>query len=199
MAIRAITTRVSVAADEKAVSVAEVKKQLEIAEADKAHDAYICDLIAVATQCVEGDARIALVNQTLVQYQDSFPTSDDYLALRRGPSRAISSIQYTDSSGSLAVMASSDYLLDPEPGSGVVFLAYNASWPNHRGDRNGILITYTAGDAAVAIPAIGKQAVLLQVANLFENREPILVGTSSSELAQSYQSLVDRLKPGDYP
>lgn len=196
--MRSNTVTVSTAPASLPVFVSDAKKHLEIAESDKYHDNHICNLIEAAVECVENDSRISLVTQTLTQQLDAFP-STDYIELRRGPATSITSIQYVDTGGSTQTFSSSKYTLDANRLNGVIFLVYNESWPGTRGDRNAVTITYVAGKAAVSVPMIAKQAVLLQVGNMFENREPILVGSISKELEMSYKSLIQRLQTGDYP
>lgn len=196
--LRDNTISVTTAAQSLPVSVADAKKHLEIAESDKSHDTHICSLIEAAAECVENDARVALVTQTLTQQMDAFPDSD-YIELRRGSASSITSIQYVDTGGDTQTFSSSKYTLDATRLNGVVFLNYNESWPSTRGDRNAVTITYIAGSESSQVSNIAKQAVLLQVSNMFENREPVLVGSNSKELEQSYKALICRLQTGDYP
>lgn len=196
--MRTNTVTVSTAPSSLPVFVSDAKKHLEIAESDKSHDTHICGLIEAAMECVENDARISLVTQTLTQTEDAFPSSD-YIELRRGPASSVTSIQYVDTGGATQTFSSSKYTLDANRLNGVIFLVYNESWPGTRGDRNAVTVTYVAGTSAVNVPKIAQQAVLLQVGNMFENREPILVGSNSKELEMSYKSLIHRLQTGDYP
>lgn len=190
---------VSTAPTNRPVTVAQAKKQLEIADDVADHDAHISDLIDVAIECVENDSRRALVTQTLVQKMHHFPLYCEYIEIKRGPLASVTSISYVDANGDSQTWSSSNYIVDTARKPGAIWLAYSASFPTTRGHVNDVTITYVAGEAVTSVPAAAKQAILLLVTHAFEQREPIIIGSTSKEIELSYHSLISRLHYGSYP
>ena len=180
------------------VEVSDAKKQLEIADSVNDHDAHLDSLIDLAIECVEYDSRRALVTQTLVQKENCFPDGN-YICIKKGPLASVTSIAYLDGDGNSQTWASSNYTVDTARKPGAIWLNYNATWPTTRGYVDDVTITYVAGVAVTAVPQVARQAILLLVTHSFENREPIIVGTTSKALELSYDSLISRLQYGSYP
>ena len=69
-----------------------------------------------------------------------------------------------------------------------------ASWPTAQDRTDAIKITYTAGfgDAASDVPRGLRHALLMTVAHWYESREPVVIGTSVSDLPMAVQALVNR-------
>jgi hypothetical protein len=95
----------------------------------------------------------------------------------RPPVQSITSIKYTDPSGTVQTLNAANYLLDQsEPGR--VFPALNKIWPVTAFIPGCISIEFIAGytDPSV-IPANIKAAIKLTLGSLYENREQTLIGT----------------------
>lgn len=69
--------------------------------------------------------------------------------------------------------AGSNYFVDTKSEPGRVGLAYGISWPSTTlREFNGICVTFVAGEtAAASVKKAWKQAMLLQISHLYENRE----------------------------
>ena len=115
--------------------------------------------------------------QTLELRQNVFGSP---VRLPYGPATAITSVKYVDSNGTEQTLASDQYLLT---NGGELDLAYSASWPNLRGDAEGVRIRYTAGFASLP-PAI-LSAVLLMVGDLYAFRETAQVGSVAGRIPMS--------------
>jgi len=74
---------------------------------------------------------------------------------------------------------------------GLVALAWNRFWPITRSSINSVVIQFAAGygDAADDVPQVIRQGILIEVSNLYENREDVVVGQSISMLSLSERLL----------
>ena len=74
---------------------------------------------------------------------------------------------------------------------GRVALAWNRFWPITRCSINSVVIQFTAGygDAAEDVPQAIRQGILIEVSNLYENREDVVVGQNISMLSLSERLL----------
>lgn len=176
--------------------ISDAKKQLEIAATDKSHDTHICQLVELAIENVQADANRAICTQTVVYKLDRFPCGTR-IDIPFGQMATVTSIQYIDTDGNTQTWPSSNYEVDTARKGGCVWLAYNVSWPAIRNIQNAVTVTYTAGNDAPQVPRVAWQAVMLQVAHAFENREPVLIGTISKEIELGYRSLINRFTLGD--
>lgn len=179
------------------VSVAELKQHLNIADDLDEHDQYLSSLIQQAVECVEYDSRQRLVTQTLELSLDAFPLGQTYIRLP-GPLQSVTSVKYYDVQGNELTWDSANYLVDTR--RDLLHLAYSSIWPVTQSLRpNSVLIELVAGSSIAQVPAMAKHAIKLLASHAFVNREPIVVGTISSELQLSYNALIHRITPGDYP
>ena len=64
-------------------------------------------------------------------------------------------------------------------------------WPITRCSINSVVIQFTAGygDSAEAVPQAIRQGILIEVSNLYENREDVVVGQNISMLSLSERLL----------
>ncbi len=84
---------------------------------------------------------------------------------------SVGSVKYLEpAAGAVTTLASSEYLVDTVSVPGRIRLAYGKSWPAHRAQWDAIRIQYTVGWAAEAVPQPIKQAMLLLISHLYENR-----------------------------
>lgn len=97
-----------------------------------------------------------------------------------GPVSEITSIKYVDGTGTEQTLAGSVYTLT---NAGEIVLAHNQSWPNLRGDAEGVRIRYVAGFST--LPKAILPAVLMMVADLYAFRETAVVGTGSGAIQMS--------------
>jgi len=140
--------------------------------AETAEDNLIQQIITAAREYCEVYQRRAYLTQTWELWLDAFPAKD-YLELPRPPLASVTSIEYYDTANTKATMSASDYYVDVENTPGGVQLAYGKSWPSASlRPRNGVCITYVAGEtAAASVPQKVKQAMLLLIGHWYENRE----------------------------
>jgi uncharacterized phiE125 gp8 family phage protein len=169
------------AADVEPITLAEAKAHLRLGSSTS-EDALVVGLIQAAREHVEAHTRRRLVTQHWRLYFDSFgrygyragagyPDDCGLVLGDVAPVSAIDSVKYLDTAGVLQTLSSTVYQLVPSSPARLV-LAYSQAWPDIRGDREGVRVEVTCGyGLAAKVPASIKQAVLLIVGHLFENRE----------------------------
>lgn len=155
------------------VSLEEAKVHLRV-DHDDDND-YIEGLVETATNMIDGPAGWlgrALITQTLEWRGDEFPSCHD-IRLPYPPIAAIVSVKYDDDDGAEQTISSGDYRLVGQPSIPRLALAYGSTWPSTRWQNEAVRIRYTAGYGATvdSVPAPIRQAVLLMVSELYENRD----------------------------
>ena len=178
-----------------------VKVHLRVDIADD--DALIGAYVAAATRACEEHTRRQFMPATWRLSLDEFPSGElnsrispaieaNDILLPRPPFAAVTSLIYKDPAGVAQTLVSgTDYLQlsDDEPAR--LVLPLTATWPDTYRQPGAVSITYVAGYAdAASVPAPLKQAVLFLVSHLYENREPVIVGTISSALPFAVDSLL---------
>lgn len=158
--------------DTEPVALPEAKLHLRIDHDDE--DALIERLISAARGYCEQVSRRALITQTLEGGLDAWPR-DNVIELPHPPLQSVESIVYIDSAGATHTLASTVYQVDTKRGR--VYLAEGQQWPNATlRTYDPITVTWIAGygDTAAAVPQGYRQAVLLVLGHLYENREAVV-------------------------
>ncbi|WP_256467859.1 head-tail connector protein [Bradyrhizobium sp. 18] len=172
------------------VSLEEAKAHLRVDFDDD--DDYIESLVETVTNTLDGPGGWlgrALITQTLEWRGDEFGTCD--IRLPYPPIASIVSVKYDDDDGAEQTVSSGDYRLVGQPSLPRIALAYGSSWPSTRSQSESVRIRYTAGygTAVDSVPAPIRQAVLLMIAELYENRE-LTTDRSRAELPFSAMALL---------
>jgi len=156
-------------------------------------DAMFTRLLGVARRQCEQISGWAFTTRTLVSKLDHWP-NDGCMELLYPPLQSVTSIVYIDAAGGSHTVSLSDYIVDTHSIPGKVLLKNNASWPGESLQvGNAITITYVAGfGIATAVPDVYKQAMLLTIGHLYENRESIVVlqGVSAIQVPQAVEWLL---------
>ena len=173
------------------VSTSEAKSHLRVDTT--ADDTLIGTLITAARQHVENHLRRALITQTWELVMDAFPAGD-VIRLPRPPLVSVTSIKYTDVAGSESTFSSAAYVVDTDSTKGRVVLKSGESWPSDTlAAANGVRVRYVAGyGSAAAVPNPIRQAILLLIGTLYENRESVLVaqGVTVAQLPFGVEALL---------
>jgi uncharacterized phiE125 gp8 family phage protein len=110
------------------------------------------------------------------------------------PVQNIVSVKYVDADGVLQTLSNTEYTLTGDDPN-ILLPTYGKSWPAFRLQPGAIKIQYRAGygDAAVNIPEAIRAWMLLNVANLYENRETVVIGPRAqmAEMTTLSDSLID--------
>lgn len=176
------------------IKLAEAKQHLRF-DYDT-ENALIEVLIKAAREWVENYTGRALVEQTLEYALDGYPSE---LRLPRPPIIDIESFKYTDSVGTLTVLATDQYTLDISATlQPRVMPAYNVSWPATRSQPSSLRVRYRAGyaregspDDRDSIPASLRAAIKLLVGHWFKNREEVVIGAAANEVPVAARALCD--------
>ena len=161
------------------VSTSEAKAHLRVDTT--ADDTYIGTLITVARQNVESHLRRSLINQTWEVVLDAFPAG--VIRLPKPPLASVTSIKYTDDEGNESTYSSANYVVDSDTEPGRVVLKSGQTWPAVTlAAANGVRVRYVAGYGAAGsnVPQAIRQAILLVIGSLYENREDVLVAQGVS-------------------
>lgn len=160
------------------ISLTTVKAHLRVDHTDDdTLIGYYVDAVVSHIDGPKGWLDRAVFPQTLELRQDVF---DSPTELPYGPPTSITSVKYLDENGAEQTLASNQYVLS---NAGKLELAYNISWPNIRGDVEGVRVRYVVGYATLP-PAI-LAAILLMVGDLYAFRETTVTGTIASRIPMS--------------
>lgn len=146
-------------------------------------DAYITGLITTARQYVEQISGRKLITQTWELRLDQWP--DDAIVLPFGSLQSVTSVTYTDTDGTEYILSTDDYSVDTSSPLGRIVLDSDASWPAVSLAENlPIVIRFVCGygDNPGDVPGPLVQAVKFGVADLYENRESVVVGVPVASL-----------------
>jgi len=157
------------------VSLAEAKAHLRLST--DTDDAYVSALTTAARERVELYLRRSLITQTLEYTIDRFPACE--IDIPRPPLQAVEWIKYFDTAGILRILPAEDYVADLSSSEiARMAPAWNCLWPATRSSFNSVVIRFTAGygDSAGDVPQAIRHGILMEISNLYENREDIVVG-----------------------
>ena len=207
-------TGTPVSASAYPVTLAEAKAHLNIEHDDD--NTLITALIASATDYIERLTDIQFITGNVTLKLDKFPSGAEFytghdwrptlndaetynsIRLTKSPVISIGSITYLDTAGASQTLSTDVYALDITKAVGRVHLKYNQSWPDIRGDVNGITITYSAGygvDGSTAPDSL-KSAIKLLVGHWHENREAAVQGQVVRAVPFAVASLIGANKLG---
>lgn len=165
--------RVATPPESEPITLSEAKLHLRLEHADE--DDLIKGLITSARQHVEQICEMALMDQAWELSLDAF---DRVLWLPGGNVRQVNSIAYVDIDGQQQIVPETDYLIDSFSRPARVAPIPPKVWPQAASRINAVLINYQVGfEASKDIPQPLKQAMLLLISELYENREASVIGT----------------------
>lgn len=173
------------------ITTAEAKTHLRVDSSDD--DTYIGLLIIAARRWVEQTHGLALVTQTWDGSIDQFPSGDSPIVIPKFPLVSVSSVTYYDDDLSTStVFSSASYQVDAAKRPPRIVLKSSVSWPTD-GLRlsSGVVVRFVAGfGAASAVPDDIKHAIKLLVGQMYQNREPEVVGASVAPIQFAIDALL---------
>ena len=177
---------------EEPVTLAEIKDHLRVS--GTAEDSLLTLYAQMAREAVEEETWRALMPQTWMLYLPGWP-ANGAIELPRPPLASVTAITYTNEDGVEATLAASNYRVDTASVPGRVVLAPNGEWPSDVLDSvNGVAVEFVAGYAdASAVPTMAKAAILLQIGEIYANREAVIVG-STPQVTPAVQRVLNLLK-----
>lgn len=147
----------------------EVRKQVSVE--GESHDAMLARLTTVARQQVEDRLNRQLVTATYDHHLDRFPFEGP-IKLPRAPLQSVTSITYTDTTGTTQTVSTSVYKVVTSREPGEIWLKFGQIWPIAKFEPDVITIRFVAGFGATAalVPEKYKLPMLLMITDWFENR-----------------------------
>lgn len=184
----------NITAEPISLETAQLHLKLDLEGSPPSHpdDSLVEALISAARQDAENYTGIAIASQTYALALDAFPANDIHLTL--WPVTSITSITYVDKNGVTQTMAPSDYTLDEYKKPSVVHPV--TVWPDTKQVPNAVIVTFRAGFTdgqspnPYPLPKSMKQAMLLLIGHLYENREAVNVGKSVTTYPLGYVHLL---------
>lgn len=150
-----------------AVSLSDVKTHLKVSGSSE--DTYLTQLIEAAVEVAEKYTKRDFITKTYRQLQDTFFNVNE---VRKSPNVSVTSVKYYDVDNVQQTLSSAlYYALNYSQYLGI-FPVDNASWPSTYLRPHAVEINFTAGygSAPSNVPAGIKQALMMMVAYLYENR-----------------------------
>ena len=141
-------------------------------------DSLVEALITVARESVENFTELTVAVNDFQLKLDVFPV--DSINLGTWPVNSITSVTYVDGNGASQTINSADYVLDTFSKPAKIDLAYGKTWPQVRNQPNAVTVTFEAGFTGDTSPVQNempkalKQAMLLTITDLYENRGAIM-------------------------
>jgi uncharacterized phiE125 gp8 family phage protein len=164
-----------------------------------ADDTEITAFIAASREMTERNTRRQLITAEYVMTARGFPRAR-WFELPRPPLQSVESIKYLDVEGQEQTLSASAYTV--RTGGqvyGSVHLNQGFDWPTTIEQQDSVSIEFTAGyGGAASVPACIKSGMLLLIANAYENREEIVVGTISSRIAGFLEQTISAEDWGAY-
>lgn len=149
-------------------------------------DALIAALCTAVREDAENDCNRAFVNGPFTLKLGAFPC--DRIVLPVGVANVANvSISYVDSDGASQTLDASGYtVLQRQDDFPEIVPVYGTTFPDTRCQPDAVIVTFASGDAAV--PEAVKASMKLQLAYLFEHREPTTPETFAIDaLRRPYQ------------
>jgi uncharacterized phiE125 gp8 family phage protein len=170
------------------VTLAEVLQHCRISTNED--NDYVRSLIQAAREYVETSTSVIMIETTLRQSFDDFPRNGP-LRLMRSPLLEVGSVKYFDYAGVEQTLDPAEYVVDADSRPPRI-AAWPSCWPTADcGRPNAVTVTFTAGHAnAAAVPAQLKAAIKFLVAHWYEMRQPVVIGTISTDIPLTVTSLL---------
>lgn len=150
----------------------EAQSRVDLSDEPGLVDGYILAI----RQKAELYLRRPLITQTWELTLDRFPA---VIKLPLPPLQSVTSLKYIDTDGVEQTLAPSLYKVDADSEPARIVPAYGHVWPQTREEISTVRVRFVCGygDTPGDIPECVKQWIKLNVADLYENREMIQVGT----------------------
>ncbi len=156
-------TRVTTPATSEPVTVEEAKRRLHVTFDDDDEDIKL--MISSMRDHAEKYCNTRLASQTVEMKCDGFC---DFARLPEAPVASVTSIAYVDTDGNDQTLADTVYELRNDGLEVAIILKYGQQWP---ATQMASRITVTAVVGYVEAPPAVKHAILLNIADGYENRE----------------------------
>lgn len=175
------------------ISLDEAKTHLRVDHTDD--DFYIRRLIKAAKQHIEKITNYIIVSSVWAAYCDEWP-SDERIYLLKYPVTAISKVEYyaSDDAAEYTELSASSYDKAVKYNPPVILLKDTPIL----GDKlNAIKITFMAGhanDIMDPVPENIKQAMLILINHMYDNRQDEIIGGAVSRFEKNYEYFLQSIR-----
>ena len=162
------TYKVTVAPASEPITLTEAKAQLRVEADETADDTWITTALTIVREQVEALTNRSLMPQTLELAISNF---QDVIQLPKPPYTSLTSITYYDEDNVSQTLSSALYLVNDFVEPAEVTKESAQSYPAVYDRPDAIRLTFVTGYAnAAAVPASIKQAMLMLLTDLYDNR-----------------------------
>lgn len=174
------------------ISLAEAKAHLRVSGSDD--DGLVAGYILAAREFAQAYTRRVFVSQTWDQTFDGGWPCDLFeprIVLGLQPVVSITTVTYVDENGANQTLSgTTQYVAKTgDDQLGVIVPKYGVEWPTVRDQPNAVTVRFVAG--YTRLPETIRVAMLLTLADFYENRENTVLGSTPSELPLSAARLLD--------
>lgn len=158
------------------VTLSEAKNHLQIDDYT-VDDSLITDLIQAVREDTEAYLNQKLIQTTVKEYYRGYSIDADYgecMRLSLSPVLSVDEIKYKDETGTTQTLATDKYQIDIENIPCHIYKGIGQTLPSiQKNVVNPLVVTYTVGYGATAmdVPRSIKQAMLLYIRYLYDNRD----------------------------
>ena len=176
------------------VSLASAKTHLRVECNDE--DDLIGEYIAAARQWCEDFCERAFITQYRETSYDEFPSDGSPIPLLCPRVATVESVKYDDADDDEQTLSAATYNVSAARDQAWLSLVQGETWPTTGTTPAPVRITTKCGygPAASDVPPAIKAAVRLMTEHMYRSRGPVVIGTISSELALSVESLLTPYK-----
>jgi len=156
------------------VTLAEVQQHLRLGTLDTAEQAEINTMIDAATEHAEAFCNRGFRSGTKTEQYDAFPSSESQPFVLFADAQSVSTVSYYDTENVQQTYGTTRLI--NRGGRSYVYPAFGAEWPTDSNELPyNITVTFVDVDEA-SVPASVKQAIMLLIGDMYENRENSVTG-----------------------
>ena len=169
--------KVVTAAASNPIAQSEAKDHLRVTTSDE--DTYISNLITAATQMAQNYTNSYFINTTLRMHLSYFP--DKEIRLYGGRINSLSSVKYYNDSNALTIWSADNYNVNLDAEPCLVYYGDDSNTPEVYDRTDAVQINYVSGygSSSSDVPMSIRQAILMIIGHLFENRQDVVFGNPS--------------------
>lgn len=164
-------------------------------------DTHLRDVIIPGVRAaVERYTRRALVKQKWKMTLSEFPGYIEPIELPTPPLQTVDEFAYYDAGGVKRTLLAQQYQLEKDDEGARLHPVVGGSWPDTQAWRSAAVeVSFTCGymDTSAAdgkLPPDIRSALLLWAAHMYENREPVVVGSIASSMPLGVEDLLGPLR-----
>lgn len=171
------TYKITTAPTSEPITLAEAKAQLRIESDFTDDDTWLTTALKLVREQVESLTNRSIMPQTMELALAKF---EDAIELPRPPYTSLTSITYYDVDNAQQTLASSEYLINDFAEPAYVVKESAITYPGVYDRPDAIRLIFVAGYAnAAAVPTSIKQAMLMLLTDLYDNRSATTFGGST--------------------